>query len=168
MLAHGDDPLIDRQIDRGPALFLVSAVVGENTVGAVKVGGRGAQLGLVLCEILICLLVGYQIDRVLQNIFDGEAGEVPACLGLDILAAKLGLGFGEGVGLGVEREDFLDQLSFLRDKPELAGFAALAVHGDGLHALRAVAGGGVAPQPASGFSQLVHVVPDALGDGLPL
>ena len=75
---------------------------------AVKVGGRGEQLGLVLCEILVCLLVGQQVDRVLQDILDSKPGEVPARLGLDILAAELGLGFGEGVALGVESENFLD------------------------------------------------------------
>ena len=48
---------------------------------------------------------------------------------------------------------------------DFAGFfIAVTVAGH----FRGVAGGRCAAQPASGLGQLVHIVPDALGDGLPL
>ena len=48
----------------------------------------------------------------------------------------------------------------------MQAFFGLAVHRDALDALGSIASGGRAAQPAPGLCQLVHVVPDALRDGL--
>ena len=58
-----------------------------------------------------------------------------------------------------------DQQPFLLQL-ELASLFGLAVHRDALDALGSIARGGRAAQPAPGLCQLVHVVPDALRDGL--
>ena len=58
-----------------------------------------------------------------------------------------------------------DQQPFLLQL-ELASLFGLAVHRDALDALGSVACGGGAAQPAPGLCQLVHIVPDALRNGL--
>ena len=78
------------------------------------------------------------------------------------------VGLAERAGLHEHLEDRLDQLNFLRDGFELAGFFHLAVHRHAGQAFRGVARGRCAAQPATGLGQLMHIVPDALGDGLPL
>ena len=85
-----------------------------------------------------------------------------------MLAQQLRLGHGEGVGLNVEVVDLADDVGLLGDDLQLAGPLALAVHRDSLDGLRGVAGGGGTAQPAASLGQLVHVVPDSLGDSFPL
>ena len=99
---------------------------------------------------------------------DGKARELLAALCNAAVLQKILVCLAERAGLHEHLEDRLDQLDFLRDGFELAGFLHLAVHRHAGQALRGVARGRCAAQPAPGLGKLVHVVPDALGDGLPL
>ena len=78
------------------------------------------------------------------------------------------VGLAERAGFHKHLEDRLDQLDFLRNGFELACLLHLAVHRHAGQALRGIARGRCAAQPAPGLGQLVHIVPDALGNGLPL
>ena len=104
---------------------------------------------------------------ILQNGLDGKPGERTPGFCFNALPQQLGLGHGQGIVLLVEVENFVDDLCFVRQQLELAGLFGLAVHRDALDALGSVARGGRAAQPAPGLGQFVHVVPDALGNGLP-
>ena len=61
-----------------------------------------------------------------------------------------------------------DDVRFSGNQLQPAGASAFSVHRNGLYRFRCVAGGRGTAQPAAGFGQLVHIVPDALGNGLPL
>ena len=166
MLAHRNDPFADGIVDRSTAFFLVAAVVGQHAAHTVEIGLRGEQFCLIVHKILIGVLVCNQVDRVLQNRLDGKPGERTPGFCFDALPQQFGLGHGQGIVLLVEVENFVDDLCFVRQQLELAGLFGLAVHRDALDALGSVARGGRAAQPAPGLCQLVHVVPDALCDGL--
>lgn len=123
---------------------------------------------MILLEILIRRLVGNHVDRIGQNASDGKACELLAALCDAAMLQQVLVGLAERTGLHESLEDRLDQLDFLRDGPQLAGLLHLAVHRHAGQAFRGVARRRCAAQPASGLGQLMHIVPDALGDGLPL
>ena len=166
MFAHRNDPFADGIVDGGTAFFLVAAVVGQHAAHTVEIGLRGEQFCFIVHKILIGVLVCNQVDRILQNRLDGKPGERTPGFCFDALPQQLGLGHGQGIVLLVEVEDFVDDRCFVRQQLELAGLFGLAVHRDALDALGSIARGGRAAQPAPGLCQLVHVVPDALRDGL--
>ena len=168
VFAHRNDPLADGIVDGGTALFLIAAVVGKHTSHTVKIGLRGEQLCLVVHKILIGVLVCNKVDRILQNRLDGEPGERTPGFCFDALPQQLGLGHGQGIVLLIEVENFVDDLCLIRQQLQLASFFCLAVHRDALDALGGVAGRGGAAQPAPGLCQFVHIIPDALCNGLPL
>jgi len=168
VFAHRNDPLADGIVDGGTPLFLIAAVVGKHAPHTVKIGLRGEQLCFVVHKILIGVLVCNQIDGILQNRLDGKTGERTPGFCFDALPQQLGLGHGQGIILLVEVEDFVDDLCLIRQQLQLAGFLGLAVHRDDLDALGGVSRGGGAAQPASGLCQLVHIIPDALCNSLPL
>ena len=126
------------------------------------------QVYIVFFQIQIRRLVGDHVDRVRENAPDGKAGELLAALRDAAVLQKILVGLAERAGFHEYLKDRLDQLNFLRNGFELAGLFHLAVHRHAGQALRGVARGRCAAQPASGLGQLVHIVPDALGDGLPL
>ena len=167
MLPHRHNPFAGGQVEGGPALFLVGAVVGQDAPFPVKIPGGGTQSGLLVHKIPVGVRVGQEIHGVLQNPLDGKPGEVSPGFGVDLPAQQLRLGHGEGVGLAVQLIDGADNVRLLGDQFQFAGPLGLAVHRHRLDRLGSVAGGGGASQPAAGFGQLLHIVPDALGDGLP-
>ena len=124
------------------------------------------QVHVVFRQIVVGRFVGDHIDRVGQNALDGKAGEIFAPLGGVPLFQKEGVHFRKRSGFQKLFKNQLHKADLLRDDLQLAGFAHLAVHGHVGYALGFVAGGRGAAQPAPGLGQLVHVVPDALGDGL--
>ena len=135
---------------------------------AVEFRALGKQVNIIFFQILIRRLVGDHVNRVRENAPDGKAGELLAALRDAAVLQQVLVGLAERAGLHEYGEDRLDQLDFLRDGFELAGFLHLAVYRHAGQAFRGVARGRCAAQPASGLGQLVHVVPDTLGNGLPL
>ena len=135
---------------------------------AVKIGLWGEQFRFVVHKIRIGILVCNEVDRILQNRLDGEPGERMPGFCFDALPQQLGLGHGQEIVLLVEVENFVDDLCLIRQQLQLASLSGLAVHRDALDALGDVSRGGGAAQPAPGLGQLMHIVPYALGDGLPL
>ena len=140
----------------------------HDAVLAVEFRAFGKQVNIVFFQILIRRVVGDHIDRIGQNAPDGKAGELLAALRDAAVLQKILVGLAERAGRHEYLEDRLDQLNFLRNGFELVGLAFLAVHGHAGFALGSIARGRRAAQPAPGLGQLVHIVPDALGDGLPL
>ena len=168
MLSHRHDPLLYGADLVCLARALERAVVRHDAVLAVEFRAFGKQVNIVFFQILIRRLVGDHVDRVCENAPDGKAGELLAALRDAAMLQKILVGLAERAGLHEHLEDRLDQLDFLRDGFELAGLLHLAVHRHAGQAFRGVARGRCAAQPAPGLGQLVHIVPDALGDGLPL
>ena len=168
MLAHRHDPFLHRADLVRLAGALEGAVIGHDAVLAIEFRTLGEQVNIIFFQILIRRLVGDHVNRVRENAPDGKAGELLAALRDAAMLQQILVGLAERAGLHEHLEDRLDQLNFLRDGFELAGFFHLAVHRHAGQAFRGVARGCCAAQPASGLGQLVHVVPDALGDGLPL
>ena len=168
MLAHRHDPFLHGTDLVRLAGALERAVICHDAVLAVEFCALGKQIHIVLFQILIRRVIGDHIDRIGQNAPDGKAGELLAALRDAAVLQKILVGLAERAGPHEHLEDRLDQLDFLRNGFELAGFLHLAVHRHAGQALRGVARGRCAAQPAPGLGQLMHVVPDALGDGLPL
>ena len=115
VLPHADDPLADRQVDGGAPLLLIGAVVGQQTVLAVESVRFREQLGLLVGEIPVCLVVGHHIHGILQYRPDGKAGEVLAVLGDDAALHQLGLGESEGVRFKEQAVNGLDDLRLFGD-----------------------------------------------------
>lgn len=147
---------------------LEGAVIGHDAVLAIELRAFGKQVNIVFFQILIRRLIGDHVDRIGQNAADGKAGELLAALRDTAVLQKVLVGLAERAGLHEHFEDRFDQLDFLRDGFELAGLLHLAVHHHARQAFRGVAGGRGAVQLAPGLGQLMHIVPDALGNGLPL
>ena len=168
MLAHRHDPFLHGADLVRLAGALERAVIRHDAVLAVEFCALGKQVNIVFFQILIRRLVGDHVNRVGENAPDGKAGELLAALRDAAVLQQVLIGLAERAGLHKHLEDRLDQLDFLRDGLELAGFLHLAVHRHAGQALRGVARGRCAAQPAPGLGQLMHIVPDALGDGLPL
>ena len=168
MLAHRHDPFLHGTDLVRLAGALERAVVRHDAVLAVELRAFGKQVNIVLFQILIRRLVGDHVNRVRENAADGKAGELLAALRDTAVLQQVLVGLAERAGFHEHLEDRLDQLNFLRDGFELAGFFHLAVHCHAGQAFRGVARGRCAAQPAPGLGQLVHVVPDTLGNGLPL
>ena len=168
MLAHRHDPFLHGADLIRLAGALERAVICHDAVLAVEFCALGEQVNIIFFQILIRRLVGNHVNRVRENAADGKAGELLAALRDAAVLQQVLVGLAERAGLHEYGEDRLDQLDFLRDGPQFAGFLHLAVHRHAGQAFRGVAGGRRAAQPASGLGQLVHIVPDALGDGLPL
>ena len=168
VLAHRHDPLL-----HGTDLIrltgaLEGAVIGHDAVLAIKLRAFGKQVNIVFFQILIRRLVGDHVDRVRENAPDSKAGELLAALRDAAVLQQVLVGLAERAGLHEHGENRLDQLDFLWNGLKLAGLLHLAVHRHAGQAFRGVARGCCAAQPAPGLGQLVHIVPDALGDGLPL
>ena len=168
MLAHRHDPFLHGTDLIRLAGALEGAVIGHDAVLAVEFRTLGKQVNIVFFQILIRRLVGNHVNRVRENAPDGKAGELLAALRDAAVLQKILVGLAERAGFHEHGEDRLDQLDFLRNGFELAGFLHLAVHRHAGQALRGVARGRCAAQPAPGLGQLMHIVPDALGNGLPL
>ena len=168
MLAHRHDPFLHGADLVCLAGALERAVIRHDAVLAVEFCALGKQVNIVFFQILIRRLVGNHVNRVRENAPDGKAGELLAALRDAAVLQQVLVGLAERAGLHEHGEDRLDQLDFLRNGFELAGFLHLAVHRHAGQALRGVARGRCAAQPAPGLGQLVHIVPDALGNGLPL
>ena len=168
VLAHRHDPLLHGADLIRLAGALERAVIRHDAVLAVEFRPLGKQVNIVFFQILIRCLVGNHIDRVGENAPDGKAGELLAALRDTAMLQQILIGLAKRTGLHEHRENRLDQLNFLRNGLQLAGFLHLAIHRHAGQALRGVARGRCAAQPAPGLGQLVHIVPDALGDGLPL
>ena len=168
MLAHCHDPFLHGTDLVGLAGALQGAVVGHDTVLTVELGLLGKQVNIVFFQILIRRLIGDHVDRIGQNAPDSKAGELLAALGDAAMLQQVLVGLAKGAGFHEDGENRFDQLDFLWNGLQLVGLALLAVHCYLGFALRSVTGGRGASQPAPGFGQLVHVVPDALGDGFPL
>ena len=168
MLTHRHDPFLHGADLIRLAGALEGTVIRHDAVLAIKFRTLGEQVNIIFFQILIRRLVGDHIDGIRENATDGKAGELLAALRDAAMLQQILVGLAEGAGLHEHLEDRLDQLDFLRDGLELAGFLHLAVHRHAGQAFRGVARGRCAAQPAPGLGQLMHVVPDALGDGLPL
>ncbi len=168
VLAHRHDPLLHRADLVCLAGALEGAVIRHDAVLAVEFCAFGEQVNIIFFQILIRRLVGDHVNRVRENAPDGKAGELLAALRDAAVLQQVLVGLAERAGLHEHLEDRLDQLDFLQDGLELAGLALLAVHRYLGFTLRGVARGRCAAQPAPGLGQLVHIVPDALGDGLSL
>ena len=168
MLTHRHNPFLHRADLVCLAGALERAVICHDAVLAVEFRAFGKQVNIVFFQILIRRLVGDHVDRVRENAPDGKAGELLAALRDEAVLQKILVGLAERAGLHEHGEDRLDQLDFLRDGLELAGFLHLAVHCHAGQAFRGVARGRGAAQPASCLGQLVHIIPDALGNGFPL
>ena len=168
VLTHRHDPLLHGTDLIRLAGALEGAVICHDAVLAIELRTLGKQVNMVFFQILIRRLVGDHVDWVGQNAPDSKAGELFAALRDAAVLQQILVGLAEGASLHEHREDRLDQLDFLRDGFELAGFLHLAVHRHAGQTFRGVARGRCAAQPAPGLGQLMHIVPDALGDGLPL
>ena len=168
MLAHRHDPFLHGTDLIRLAGALEGAVIGHDAVLAVELGWLGKQVCVVLLEVPVRRLVGNHIDGIRENAADGKAGELLAALGDAAVLQQVLVGLAEGAGFHEYGENCFDQLDFLWNGFELAGFLHLAVHRHAGQAFRGVARGRCAAQPAPGLGQLMHIVPDALGDGLPL
>lgn len=135
---------------------------------AVEFRWLGKEIHFIFREILICCFVGNHIDGVCENGTDGKAGELLAALRDAAVLQQILVSLAERAGFREYFKNRLDELDLLWDGFELAGFLFLAVHRYAGQALGGVACGRCAAQPAPSLGQLVHVVSDALGDGLPL
>ena len=168
MLAHRHDPFLHRADLVCLAGALERAVICHDAVLAVELRALGKQVNIIFFQILIRRLVGDHIDGIRENATDGKAGELLAALRDAAVLQQILIGLAERAGLHEHGEDHLDQLDFLWNGFELACFLHLAVHRHAGQAFRGVARGRCAAQPAPGLGQLMHIVPDALGNGLPL
>ena len=166
VLAHGYDPFLHGTDLVRLSGTLQGAVVGHDTVRAVKIRFFRKQVNAVFRQISVGCLVGDHIDRVGQNALDGKTGEVLAPFGGVPFLQKKGIHFGEGAGFQKLFKNQLDKADLLRDDLQLAGFADFTVHSHVGYAFGFIAGGRGAAQPAPGLGQLVHIVPDALGNCL--
>lgn len=128
MLAHRHDPFLHGTDLVCLAGALEGAVIGHDAVLAIELRAFGKQVNIVFFQILIRRLVGNHINRVRENAPDGKAGELLAALRDAAMLPKILVGLVERAGLHEHLEDRLDQLDFLRDGFELAGFLHLAVH----------------------------------------
>ena len=128
MLAHRHDPLLHGADLICLAGALERAIVRHDTVLAVELRAFGKQVNIVFFQILIRRLVGDHVDRVRENAPDGKAGELLSALRDAAVLQKVLVGFAEGTCLHKHGEDRLDQLDFLRNGLQLAGFLHLAVH----------------------------------------
>ena len=95
---------------------------------AIKFRTLGKQVNIVFFQILIRRVVGDHVNRVRENAPDGKAGELLAALCDAAMLQQILVGLAERAGLHEHLEDRLDQLDFLWDGFELAGFFHLAVH----------------------------------------
>ena len=128
MLAHRHDPFLHGTDLIRLAGALEGAVIGHDAVLAVEFRAFGKQVNIVFFQILIRRLVGDHVDRVRENAPDGKAGELLSALRDAAVLQKVLVGFAEGTCLHKHGEDRLDQLDFLRNGLQLAGFLHLAVH----------------------------------------
>ena len=128
MLAHRHDPLLHGTDLIRFAGALERAVVRHDAVLAVEFRTLGKQVNIIFFQILIRRLVGDHVDRVRENAPDGKAGELFAALRDTAVLQQILVGLAERAGLHEHGEDRLDQLDFLRNGFELAGFLHLAVH----------------------------------------
>ena len=128
MLTHRHDPFL-----RGTDLIrlagaLERAVVRHDAVLTVELRALGKQIYVILFEILVRRLIGNHIDRICQNAPDGKARELLAAPCDAAVLQQVVISLGERAGLHEYGENRLDQLNFLRNRLEFAGFLHLAVH----------------------------------------
>ena len=125
MLPHRHDPLLHGADLVRLAGALEGTVIRHDAVLAIKFRTLGKQVNIVFFQILIRRLVGNHVDRVRENAPDGKAGELLAALRDAAMLQKILVGLAERAGFHEHREDRLDQLDFLWDGFELAGFFTL-------------------------------------------
>lgn len=125
MLPHRHDPFLHGADLVCLAGALEGAVICHDTVLAIEFCAFGKQIHIVLFQILIRRVVGDHIDRVGQNAADGKAGELLAALRDTAVLQKILVGLAEKAGFHEHGEDRLDQLDFLRNGLQLAGFFTL-------------------------------------------
>ena len=128
MLAHRHDPFLHGTDLVCLAGALEGAVVCHDAVLAVKFRTLGKQVNIIFFQILIRRLVGNHVDRVGQNAPDGKARELLAALRDTAVLQKVLVGLAERAGFHEHGENRLDQLNFLRNGLQLAGFLHLAIH----------------------------------------
>ena len=128
MLPHRHNPFLHGTDLVCLAGALERAVVCHDAVLAVELRALGKQVNIVFFQILIRRLIGDHVDRVCENAPDGKAGELLAALRDAAVLQQILIGLAERAGFHEHLEDRLDQLDFLRDGFELAGFLHLAVH----------------------------------------
>ena len=168
VLAHRDDPLVHGLALVCLAVTLQGAVIGHDAVLAVKGRRIGKQLHMMAGQVLVGIVVCYHIDRIGQDALDGKAGEGFPSFGPILPFQQKLIDFGQGTGLQKLVENQFHQIDLVGNGLQFAGFAHLTIHRYPGNTLRLVTGGRVAAQPAPRLGQLVHIVPDALRDGLPL
>lgn len=125
MLTHRHDPFLHRADLVCLAGALEGAVICHDTVLAVEFCTLGKQVNIIFFQILIRRLVGDHVNRVRENAPDGKASELLAALRDAAMLQQILVGLAERAGLHEHLEDRLDQLNFLRDGFELAGFFTL-------------------------------------------
>lgn len=125
MLTHRHNPFLHRADLVRLAGALERAVVCHDAVLAVEFRAFGKQVNIVLFQILMRRLVGNHVDRVGQNAPDGKAGELLAALRDAAVLQQVLVGLAERAGFHEYPKDCLDQLDFLWDGFELAGFFTL-------------------------------------------
>ena len=168
VLAHRHDPLLHGLDLVGSTRLLQGTVIGHNAMDTIKVALLCKEVYMIFRQVVIGKFIGNQINRIGQNPLNGKAGKLLAVLcGIAILQ-QVSLRLCQRAGFQELVVDQLDNADLLREDLQLAGLFGLAVNGHMGDALRSIAGGGVAAQPAPCFRQLMHIVPDALGNGLPL
>ena len=128
VLAHRHDPFLHGTDLVCLAGALDGAVIGHDAVLAIELRAFGKQVNIVFFQILIRRLIGDHVDRIGQNTPDSKAGELLAALRDAAMLQQVLIGLAERTGFHEYGEDRLDQLDFLRDGLELAGFLYLAVH----------------------------------------
>ena len=78
-----NDPFTWRQVFGGLSFFLVRAVIGHNTMNAVKSTYVRKQIRINFHKIVISVLVSNNIDRILQNRLNGKTSEISVVLCFD-------------------------------------------------------------------------------------
>lgn len=164
---QGDDPLVHRVAGGAPA-GVVPLLVGQQAPAAVAVRPGKAEIRPQGGEVVPGVAVRGAVHRVLQNLPQAGQGEGPPGAGGDALLRQGAGQAAEALPGQKQPEDGRGAapLRGVGDQP--AGGAGAAVHDHLRRPLRPEAGGGGAPQPPPRPGQQAHVVPDPLGDGLPL
>ena len=128
VLAHRHEPFLHGTDLVCLAGALDGAVIGHDAVLTIELRAFGKQVNIVFFQILIRRLIGDHVDRIGQNTPDSKAGELLAALRDAAMLQQVLIGLAERTGFHEYGEDRPDQLDFLRDGLEPAGFLYLAVH----------------------------------------
>ena len=168
MFAHRHDPFLHRLFLVGLSRLLQSTVIGHDTMPAVKIGAVRKQFHALFRQVFISSFIRNHIDGVGQNTPDGKAGKCFASFCPVFALQQKGICLGQGLCFQKLVKNPLDQIDLVRNDFQLARLPCLSIHRHTGDALGFIPGGSSPSQPAPGFSQLVHIVPDALCNGFPL